>query len=382
MRKSLRIALILETSGGGSGRHLIDLARGLVERGHDVTVIWAPGRAQSDFVQALGAIENLTTVPVDMARAVGPGDVKSFLALKDALQRLKPFDVLHGHSSKAGALIRLLPRSVPGARVYTPHAFRTMDPSLGQPQRLIYGTIERVLAARAKRIIAVSQKEVDHARELGITSDRVSLVTNGIDLPADATRENARAAIGLEPDDVVVGFVGRLEPQKDPLRFLRAVTLASEGVPNLKAIVIGDGPLRDEAEALAAKSWVQFMGWQDGPRLMPALDVFAMTSRYEAMPYTLLEAIHAGVPIVMTDVGGAEETVVDGETGHILPLDSGDEELAEALIALVKNKPRRESFGAASMKLARSRTIEAMVDDTLAVYRKAVAPGLVQSLAT
>ena len=374
MSERLRIALILETSGGGSGRHLLDLARGLVARNHDVTVIWAPDRAQKDFVESLEAIVGLTTIPLAMTRSVGPGDFKSLHRLQRVLQGLKPFDILHGHSSKAGALVRLLPSSIPGARIYTPHAFRTMDPELGQPQRLIYGTIERVLAVRAARIIAVSQAEADHAQALGISTDRLSLVVNGVTLPENSTREKARAVMRLEPNDLAVGFIGRLERQKDPLRFLRGVALAAQKAPNLKAVVIGDGPLRAEAEALATPGVVQFMGWQDGPYLMPGLDVFCMTSLYEAMPYTLLEALHAGVPIVMTAVGGAEETVVEGSNGHVLSLDSEDEAFAEALVALVQHKKNREAYSAASRKLAMTRTIDTMVEETLAIYEEVVQP--------
>ncbi|EDQ03006.1 Putative glycosyltransferase EpsF (plasmid) [Sulfitobacter indolifex] len=381
MADTLRVALILETSGGGSGRHLLDLARGLLARGHDVTVIWAPGRAQQDFVDALHAVEGLKTVTVEMARAVGPGDVKSLRALQKVLQCLMPFDILHGHSSKAGALIRLLPRSIPGARIYTPHAFRTMDPGLGQPHRLIYGIIERVLAARATRIIAVSQAEADHASAvLGIAANRLSLVVNGVSLSPDATREAARQAIGLSDQELAVGFIGRLEDQKDPLRFLRGIALAAKRVSHLKAIVIGDGPLRAEAEALAEGSNVHFMGWQDGPRLMPGLDIFCMTSRYEAMPYTLLEAIHGGVPIIMTAVGGANETVLEGVSGHVLPLDCGDQDLGEALVSLARDEARRKSFSSASRHLARSRTIDAMVDDTISIYIDAIAPVSVEAI--
>lgn len=368
----LRIALILETSGGGSGRHVLDLARELVQRGQDVTVIWAPDRAQDDFVAALEAEDAITALPLSMHRAVGPKDMRSLQALRSLLARQAPFDILHGHSSKAGALIRLLPRSVPGARIYTPHAFRTMDPGLGQPQRMIYGTIERALASRAARIITVSQAEYDHAVTLSIPPARLRIVVNGVALPEDATRSAARRAMGLAEQSVAVGFIGRLERQKDPLRFVRAVSMAAETVPNLRGIVIGDGPLRTEAEALARSGVVQFMGWQDGPRLMAGLDLFCMTSRYEAMPYTLLEALHAGVPIVTTAVGGAGESVLDGETGRILPIDSTAEALAKALGDLAGDHSRRSDFGAAAATLAHRRSIDVMVDETLAVYADAM----------
>jgi glycosyltransferase involved in cell wall biosynthesis len=371
MAGRLRIALVLETSGGGSGRHVLDLARGLVARGQDVSVIWAPDRAQEDFVAALHAIDGVTALPVSMSRSVGPRDAKSLRALRDCILAQAPFDILHAHSSKAGALIRLLPRAVPGARIYTPHAFRTMDPELGQPQRMIYGTIERLLAPRAARIIPVSDAEHAHAVGLGIAPARLSTVVNGVSLPRDATRDAARLVMGLDEGDVAVGLIGRLDHQKDPLRFVRAVSLAAETVPVLKGVVIGDGPLRAQAEAVAHPGAVRFLGWRDGPRLMPGLDIFCMTSRYEAMPYTLLEALHAGVPIVTTAVGGAPESVIEGETGHILPLDAAPQAIADVLCDLAGDEARRAAFGAAAADLAAQRTIDVMLDNTIAVYRSA-----------
>ncbi len=372
MAYPLRIALMLEPSGGGSGRHVLDLSQGLARSGQDVTVIWSPTRAKKDFIDALEAEETITSLPLSMHRAVGPKDIGSLRDLRNLLSQQAPFDVLHAHSSKAGALIRLLPRSVPGVRIYTPHAFRTMDPGLDQPQRMIYGTIERGLAPRASRIITVSQAEYDHATGLGIDPARLRVVVNGVALPKDATRAAARQAMGLDDHHVAVGFIGRLEGQKDPERFVQAVSKAAEEMPQLKGIVIGDGPLRAEAEALARPGAVTFMGWQNGPQLMMGLDLFCMTSRYEAMPYTLLEAVHAGVPIVTTDVGGAGESVVENETGHILPVDSSSEVIAKALFDLARDDTRRAAFGAAARNLADRRTIDVMVAETLDVYSGAL----------
>jgi len=369
--KPLRIALILETSGGGSGRHVLDLARGLVDRGHDVTVIWAPDRAQEDFIASLQAIAGIKTLRVSMRRAVGPKDLRDLRALQACISEQAPFDILHAHSSKAGALVRLLTRSVAGVRIYTPHAFRTMDPGLGQPQRMIYGTIERLLAPRAAKIVAVSGAEHAHAVGLGIPPKLLSTVVNGVALPTDASREDARRVMGLDASEVAVGLIGRLEDQKDPLRFVHAVSLAAEIVPNLKGVVIGDGPLRPEAEAIARPGSLKFMGWQDGPRLMAGLDVFCMTSRYEAMPYTLLEALHAGVPIVTTAVGGAAESVIEGKTGQVLPLDATPEVISKVLRDLASNTDRRQAFGAAAAELASQRTIDIMVNETLDVYHAA-----------
>lgn len=374
--RALRIALVLETSGGGSGRHVLDLASGLVARGHHICVIWSPVRAQQDFVAQLKAISGVETRTLEMNRQVGAADARSRKNLIKVIKEAGPFDILHGHSSKAGALVRLLPRSVGGKRIYTPHAFRTMDPDLGAPQRLVYGTIEKLLAARTDKIIAVSEAERVHATtRLGISERQTQRVINGVDLPPGTSRSAARAEMGLQENDIAIGFVGRLDTQKNPLRFVQAVSAARKSVPEIRGIVIGDGALRAAAEAAADKSAFRFMGWCDGPKLFAGLDIFCMTSQYEAMPYTLLEALHAGVPIISTAVGGVEETVVDGENGHILPLDADDRDIGKVLAEVAGSAGTRTAFGAAGKTLARKRTIDDMVDNTLGVYYSTLTQG-------
>lgn len=373
MQDPLKIILALEPSGGGSGRHVLDLAEGLAQQGQSVTVIWSPVRAQSDFRERLFGLEGVANLPLDMNRAVGKADLKSLRALTALLREHGPFDVLHGHSSKAGALMRLLPRSVPGCRIYTSHAFRTMDPTLGSPGKQIYGLIERVLATRADRIITVSAAEKTHGQELGIDPKKLVTIINGASLPQDATRNSARALMGLEPEDIAIGFIGRLDHQKAPLRFVQAVSQAVQQSPAIKGIVIGDGEMRDSAEAANTQGAVKFMGWQNGPALFPGLDVFCMTSYYEAMPYTLLEALHAGIPIVTTAVGGVEETVQEDENGFVLPTDCTPEALSERLVILANDAEKRAAFGASSHHLAQDRTVENMVSQTLQLYRSACA---------
>ena len=371
MSTPLKIALILETSGGGSGRHVLDLAGGLAADGHDVTVVWSEVRAQDDFRAQLLALPGVKNLSLDMHRSVGMADLTSLRALAALLRSHGPFDVLHGHSSKAGALVRLLPGSIPGCRIYTPHAFRTMDPTMGGRGALIYGTIERLLASRADQIITVSAAEKAHALEQGIEAHKLTTVVNGATLPHEANRETARTFMGVAPDDVAIGFIGRLDDQKAPLRFVEAVTLAARQSPQIKGIVIGDGQLRAAAEAQNTEGALRFLGWQDGPALFPGLDIFCMTSHYEAMPYTLVEALHAGIPIVTTAVGGVAETVVEGENGFVLDTDCTAAEIADRLQHLAADSERRASFGAASGRLAQGRTIATMVDETLAVYHAA-----------
>jgi glycosyltransferase involved in cell wall biosynthesis len=247
-----------------------------------------------------------------------------------------------------------------------------MDPTLRRASRLVYGGVEAVLARRPCRIIAVSAAEWRHARRLGVPARRLHLVVNGAQARDDVSRAQARAEMGLDDEAVAVGFVGRLVPQKNPLLFVEAVIEARRRAPQLVGVAIGDGPLRDAAETRAKDGGVIFLGWRDGAALMNGLDIFCMTSAYEAMPYTLLEAVHAGLPIVTTPVGGVEETVLDGQTGVVAPAQARPQDIAQALVALAEDPGLRRRWSEGARALAVNRTVRRMVEETVAVYREAV----------
>ncbi|MEM6760481.1 MAG: glycosyltransferase [Pseudomonadota bacterium] len=369
----MNIALVLETSGGGSGRHVLDIAEAFAAIGHAVTVFWSGVRAEEGFVARLSTMSAVRHVEVPMQRSVGLADVTQFFALRKALKRHGPFDVIHAHSSKAGALVRLDPVPVAPVRIYTPHALRTMDPDISSMGAVVYGRIEKHLSRRGDKIIAVSAAERAHAMDIGIASERIKVVANGARPSTGLDRAAARQIMGVQPDAYVVGFAGRLVGQKDPLRFVDTIVQAAQDIPNVRGVVMGDGDLMAAAKERAQGAPITFMGWCDAPALMAGLDVLCVTSRYEALAYTFLEALHAGVPIVSAAVGGVEETVVDGKTGIVVPVDATPQDFAQALATLADDETR-EAFCEASVTLAQERTIAAMAEATLDVYRAAGAP--------
>lgn len=367
----MRLMLVTEPSGGGSGRHVIDLAKGLKARGHEVCLVYSSVRAEARFeaeARDLG-LWRLESLP--MARAVGPGDFKSALALRDLIRAHGPFDVVHAHSSKAGALLRTV-APANAARVYTPHALRTMDPTLGKAGRLVYGGIEWALARfRSDAVIAVAPEEARHAENVGFPKDSLHTVLNGVDAGPPVDRVAVRAALGLDPDAVVVGFVGRLCDQKDPLKFVEAVRIAQSRDPRIKGVMLGDGELADATRAAAGEA-IPVLANRNAREYLPAFDAFAMTSRYEAMPYVLIEALEAGLPIVATAVGGTSATITPGENGLVVPTDVPPQAFADALLELVPDD-RRAQMAARSRAMAPKFSLYAMVDATEAVYRAALA---------
>ena len=318
----MRVLLVLEACGGGSGRHVVDLARGLLARGHEVTLVYSPLRADAGFSRDIAALDGLRCGELPIRRAVSFSDIGAGRQLRRLIEREGPFDVMHAHSSKAGGLLRLAQAGRNAPVVYTPHAPITMDPALSFPARLIYGTAERLLAKLCRRIICVSPAERDHLVECGFPAGQLSVVCNGFDLDETFDRDAVRATFGLDENAICFGFVGRLSHQKAVDRLLRAFAVVAGQNPDARLVIVGDGPDLDALRALARELDIApravFPGALPGLEAMAAFDVFVLPSRYEGMPYVLLEAAATGLPIVMADVGGRISSSAKGETDSSL----------------------------------------------------------------
>lgn len=369
----MRILIVLETSGGGSGRNALDLFEALLEGGHDTHIIYSATRMDPQFARRLWSICPSRRHRVDMTRAPGPRDVVAWLGLRRVLRRLGPFDIIHAHSSKAGALTRLLPRCY-GAKVYTPHAFRTMDPDCRGAARMVFGGIEGALARWATdALICVSADEVEEAKRLRAPQHKTHLVPNGVP-PASGVVPLTRDDLNLGADDVVFGFVGRLSTQKDPQAFVDAIA-AIKDQKNLRAVIVGDGEaaahLKQQVCDCGLAEVIRLVGQDDAARYYPLFDVFVLTSRYESMPYVLIEAAEMGLPIISTDVSTADSIIADGQNGVIVPRANLTTALPEAITALIQPE-RRAAMTAQAARLKGRYALDRMIEKTLAVYQAAL----------
>jgi glycosyltransferase involved in cell wall biosynthesis len=373
-----RVCLVTEASGGGVGRHFLDLAQGLVGRGLEVVAVYSPGRCDEAFARRMPQLRQVRFIPLAMRRAVHPGDFTSVWQLVRCLRREAPIEIIHGHSSKGGAIARLAARWLGVPSVYTPHAWITLDPQLSPTKRWCYGLAERWLGSMSAAIIAVSQDEAGHARQLGVPHQKVHVVHNGIEPPAFSSRADARQRLGFEFDDVVVGFVGRLVPQKAPDVLIDAFARVAATMDHARLVIVGGGPLdaaiRAQIQQHGLEARVRLVGEADAASFMPAFDVFCLPSRYEGLPYVLLEAMTAELPIVATRVGGATSCVASGKNGFLVECGQV-EELAAALLRLAHDPDRRARFGAASAVAARAFSLSAMIDLTVRVYESVAKAG-------
>lgn len=370
----LRILQVLEPSGGGSGRHFLDLCRGLHERGHHVEAVYSPLRAEDAFVRELKSLALPAVHAVAMKRSPGLSDIAAHRALRRIIDGGTPFDIVHGHSSKAGALTRLRLPGVHAPRVYTPHAFRTMDPTLGRIGRLIFGGIEIILAKLfTDHLICVSDDEHAHALSLGMPVRKLSVIINGVTTPPLDMANTVRASFGISADTFVFGFVGRLSYQKAPERLIEAFRNAASRLPGAELIMVGSGDLEQEVRAAIAESGVQkrirLTSAFTGPQAVPAFDVLVMPSRYEAMSYVMLEAAASGKPIISTDVGGASTAIEKDKSGLIVPNDGDTAKLANAMVESADPGRYRQLTEAAIGRMANF-SMRQMIDKTETVYRR------------
>ena len=365
----MKILHVIETCGGGSGRYVLDLVRGLTDRNYSNTVVWSPLRAETHFIEELSGIPGIITHALPINRAIGRKDWVSFRALGRYITQTGPYDILHGHSSKAGALVRLLSKAIPGGRVYTPHAFRSMDPSLSYFMRGLYRKMELALHFQHPSWICVgSAQEADEAHTIGIDQRFTKTVRFGRRPPTPSSKTETRKHFGVPQDTFIVGFVGRLTHQKAPERLLNAFSMAD--IAKSALVFVGNGELlatlRAKASTLGISEKVIFLGEVDGQRAMPAFDILVVPSRYESLGYVILEAQAAGLPIISTPVGIATETIRQGKNGFVVANTDDPAELSSSINTIYNNY---RSFKSSTGSKSRF-SLVAMLDDMESIYRE------------
>lgn len=375
----MRVLQILEACGGGTGRHVLDICRGLTARGVEVHLIYSPLRIEQSFNDGLEDLcqlgVNIYSVP--MRREINWQDFRVLFYVLNYVSRCRGFNIIHGHSSKAGGIARLIKLFVSAKVIYTPNGFVTLASWMPGWKRGFYGQLERVLTRLTDVLIAVSDHEYDEAVRLGYAPSRLRIIPNGISLnyASPFSKEDLRAKWGFSVDEVIVGFLGRLDHQKNPELLLSAFAQVRKVHPKCKLVMVGDGPLRKSSfelsKELGVESDVIWLGYQRGREILPLFDIFVLPSDYEGFPYVLLEAMQAGLPIVATDVGGVRMAIEDGVNGFVVPK-RDIKALAERLSTLATCVDLRLEFGNVNLARIQDFGVDQMVDRLLRVYHSLV----------
>ena len=353
---------------GGAERHLLELWSRIDRERFAVEI--ACLKREGQF---LADVERLAWPVHDLRvgrRVYGPAGLLGLMRLIGIARRFRP-DVIHGYLFGPNLLAVLAGRAlgVPVVAV----AKRNVD-AFETPRQ---AAVQRFVHRRATHVTAVSEAVAATVAAMGVPRDRITVIPNGVDL-ARFGAGGDRAALGAPDGTPVIGSVGCLAARKDYGTLLDALELLDRRGVAYRAVLVGDGPeraalaARIEREGLASR--VQLLGERpDVERLLPAMDVFALSSREEGIPNALLEAMAAGRPAVATAVGGTPEVMRAGETGWLVPPGS-PEALAGALAEALSNRAEAERRGAAARRYAAERLgIDAMVRAHEAFYTRAAA---------
>jgi glycosyltransferase involved in cell wall biosynthesis len=355
-----RLLIASQPLDAGVPRHVLDVVSRLDPARYEVDVV-CPRR--SALWRGLENRRGVRLHPLSPHRKPSPADLLSLVRL---VRLARAADLIHAHSAKAGFLGRLA-AAVAGKRgvcVFTPHAWSFWaGRAVSGP---LYRALERRAAHWCRVIVALSSSE----REAGLASgvgrpDQYRVVVNGIDLE--------RFARPPEPVAGRIVALGRLAAQKRPDVAVRAMKDLRTQHPHARLHLAGDGPARGEVEDLVQRlglgEVVRLEGMrEDVPALLSQATCLLLTSDYESCPYTVIEAMAAGVPVVATRVGGVPELVEDGVSG--LLVDPGSpEQVAAAIGRLLANPDFARELGDSGRRVAGERfSVERMVRETVALY--------------
>jgi glycosyltransferase involved in cell wall biosynthesis len=345
--------------------------------------------ASSEFIT-----ESLGLKPVyisNMHRAINPfEDRKAYLQIKKIIEEFKP-DIVHTHAAKSGALGRLAAHNcgVPVIlHTFHGHVFHSYFNPI---KTAVFLSIERYLAKKSSKIIAISnlqKKELCQDFKIDI-EDKFSVIPLGFDLERfqlnnSEKRKIFREKYGLKENDVAIGIVGRIVPVKNHQFFLQAFSEAKKKTNvAIKAIIIGDGELREQTEKFAKDLGlnisretiegvdVLFTSWiKEIDKALPGLDIVALTSLNEGTPVSLIEAQAAGVPIVSTRVGGIEDIVIENTTA-LLSNSNDVGAFSKNIQQLAESKTMREKFSDnGNAHVAEKFSYKRLADDMRNLYRE------------
>jgi glycosyltransferase involved in cell wall biosynthesis len=385
----LRVLHVTEATVGGIRQHVHHLALGLDRSRFSVGVACPPVRQRcfgdDQFVADLRDQE-VTLHLVPMRRE--PDPASDLLALVRLIRVARQYDVVHTHSSKAGFLGRLAAR-LAGVRatLYTPNAFAFLAPNRAAP---LFFALERFAACFTDALIACSPSEARAAARL-LPPERIHVIPNAVDVAAfggdgatgrrgDGAKSQHLLCRSVAPSPgrpvaATVGMVARLTSQKAPEVFVRAAARVCRVRSDVQFWLIGDGELRAPLEALARQlgvgAAIQFLGHRrDVPDLLRALDLFVLTSRYEGLPFSVLEAMACGLPVIATRAPGTVDVVEDGVTGVLTGLDA-PEETGEAILALLAAPQRARALGETGRRRVEEHfSLPAMLNAHAALYQE------------
>lgn len=362
--------LITKTNFGGAQRYVHDLALTAHRSGYDVLV---SGGGDGELLRRL-ATAGVPTISIQsLGRDVHIlSEIRAFFEIWSLVRRFRP-DVVHLNSSKAG--IAALASRLSGVRniIFTVHGW-AWNEERPHYQKILIACMYAVTCILCHKIIAVSHATGKQARFLPIRKKNLVVIHNGVGDIHLLSRSEARKTLLPESTNTFwVGVIAELHPIKGLPTLIEAYEHFAPDFPRSELVMLGEGQERSRLERQIRLEGVSgtthLLGHvENAASCLEAFDVFVLPSRSEGLPYVLLEAGKAGVPVIATHVGGIPEIIEDGMTGLLVPY--GDRSaLTEALESLGRNEALRIDLGAhLKLSIDQEFSLERMCSETFTLY--------------
>ncbi len=358
-KKRIALAITLAEPGGAQ-QFILRFALWLRDRGHEITVLAGEGSWLFDECEK----HNIQTIRLrHLGRAINPlKDFLVILELRSVLRKLTP-DALHLNSTKMGVVgsiaswLAHVPRIV-----YRIGGWVFLEP-MSPTRRTLYILAEQFTARFKHIIICVHPGDAAIAQQKKICPrEQITVIPNGIDLVTFdahlASRADARTILNLSPETFVFGTVAHFYPAKNLVEYLKTCQKVHAQNPHTRFILIGDGPERESIERARAElhleNTVVLTGARhDASRLLRGLDTFVLPSVKEGMPWSLLEAMAAGLPCVATDVG-ANRWMLEPKAGWIVQVND-QAALVKIMLEILSNSREAQRRGAHARHVVKTR---------------------------
>ena len=311
-----------------------------------------------------------------LCREVSPyRDIRAFLSLYKLFKK-EDFTIIHTHSSKAGLLARLAAvlNKTPIV-IHTIHGFAFND-FMNMFKKNFFIYLEKLLAKWTDVLITVSNLNKKKIIDLNIAHEnKIKNIYSGIDLSLFTNKRNDdfRKELNLENDHLLLGSVGRLSDQKDPITMIEAFGIISKPFPNAHLALVGDGELKgkilEKIDKLKLNGKVHLIGNKNNPwSVYHSMDLFIMSSIYEGLGRSITEALSCGVPVVCTDVEGVPEIVRDNITGILVPPKDANK-LADGIIRTLNDMDTAKKMAEEGRRFVKDNfDVNKMVNDIDSLY--------------
>lgn len=320
-----KVLLIIEAMSGGGGKYVRDLIKNLNHVNFEIYCIYSSQRIDDNFFNEIIELEQYATLIEcpDLVREINLSkDLKAYRFILKKIKEINPA-VVHCNSSKAGVLGRLAAKQRRIKKIYyTPHAYYFLSSEISDKKRVMFIIIERLLSKFATtKTFCVSNSEKKQAILNKIANSKdIEVIHNGISSQIPEKYLKLHDFLNLPSDAIIIGNNARMSEQKDPWLFIEIAQLLIKEQPLYHFVWVGDGPFYNDIKNFIKRenltNNIHLLGHRlDSEFIVANYDIFLATSLYEGLPYSLIEALRAGVPIVGKKVVGIEEIIIEDYNG-------------------------------------------------------------------